>query len=354
MKIRVKLILLVIGVVLLMVAAYGMYTVLLSPVSRIESEENYLIILNDAIKDQLIEVNALPYAPLPSGQEFFASGSKGVDGAFKDLHNIKALPKYNKDIKSALDIIFSLQSLNDERLDKLRQDFDMLMGDAQKIFIFTDRVHLTDFYTVTIGPGKRPFPSLILPHVNNFMSDLGILQDSLNSSRDTIGEQYVLIKKEIGAIRTRALETAAAIVIGVIALTIAIALIFANGIAESIIRMERIIGKIKEGDISKRAVVVSSDEIGLLAKNLNLFLDELSASLYRIKAISKSNIEAKDKLAFAVVSATSSATQIESSTQSIGKRIENLNSCMNRSMVRPPWSRKRRPPLRRCSLRSIT
>jgi methyl-accepting chemotaxis protein len=158
------------------------------------------------------------------------------------------------------------------------------------------------------------------------MSDLHIMQDSLVSSRETIEDQYSIISNEINATQRRAVAIAVTIVLGILSLTVGLALVLSNGIAGSIIGIERDIALLKEGDLSKRADVKSRDEIGMLAQNLNLFLDGLCSSLYQIKGISKSNIEVKNRLIYAATEATSSASQIESSTRSIGERIERFDS----------------------------
>ena len=102
------------------------------------------------------------------------------------------------------------------------------------------------------------------------------MQDSLCRLGTTISEQYAIIDGAISATRALAFTMAAVIILGIM---IALALILANGIAGSIITIERNISMLKEGDLSERANVKSRDEIGMLAQNLNLFLDGLSSSL---------------------------------------------------------------------------
>ena len=77
MKIHAKLIFLVVGIVILFMVAIGAYMLLLAPVGRIQAEEGYFVSLSDAIKDQLIELNTVPYDLLSVGQKFFSSKSEG-------------------------------------------------------------------------------------------------------------------------------------------------------------------------------------------------------------------------------------------------------------------------------------
>jgi methyl-accepting chemotaxis protein len=330
MKIRAKLIFLVIGVVILFAVAISAYTALLAPVARIQAEERYFVSLSDAIKDQLIELNIVPYDLLSVGQKSFTSKSM-VDEAFQNLGKIKYLPKLNRDIQSALETIASLQSLNDDRFATLKAYFDASFNDAKLLSPSPDSSHFTDFYRYTLDPAKKALADEAVSRLGRFISALTSYQDSLDSSQKTIGEQYAVIDREIGAIRARALGTAIALAAGILALTVLGALIFANSIAKSIIEIERNIALIKEGDLTKRTMVASRDEIGTLAKNLNLFLESLSNSMERIKAVSKANIEAKNKLLDAGSEATSSSTQIEANTASITREVGTLDTKIEKS-----------------------
>jgi methyl-accepting chemotaxis protein len=329
MKIRAKLIFLVIGVVISFAMAIGAYLALLAPVSRIQAEEGYFVSLSDAIKDQLIELNAVPYDLLSVGLRFFGSKS-AVDEAFQNLGKIKDLPKINRQIQTALEAIASLQVLNDDRFANLKSYFDKSFSDAKALFAFPESNHFTDFYRFASDPGNKA-SSEAISRLGRFMSALASFQDSLDFSRTTIGEQFAVIDREIKVLRARALELAVAIAAGILALTVFGVLVLANGIAKSIIDIERNIALLKEGDLTQRAKAATRDEIGTLAKNLNLFLESLSNSMDRIKAVSKANIEAKNKLLDAGSEAASSSTQIEANTTSIARQVEALDTKIEKS-----------------------
>jgi methyl-accepting chemotaxis protein len=330
MKIRAKLIFLVMGVVLSFAVAIGAYQALLAPVVRIQAEEGYFVSLSDAIKDQLIALNTVPYDLLSVGQKFF--GSKGkVDEAFRNLGKIKDLPKLNRSIQTALEAIASLQALNDDRYATLKGYFDTSFNDAKLLFPSPESDRFTDFYRYAFDPSKKALAGEAVARLGRFMSALAAFQDSLDFSRTTIVEQYAVIDREIGVLRARALGTAIALAAGILALTVLGALIFANGIAKSIIEIERNIALLKEGDLTQRAKAATRDEIGTLAKNLNLFLESLSTSMERIKAVSKANIEAKDKLLDSGSKAASSSTRIEANASSIAREVGALDTKIEKS-----------------------
>jgi methyl-accepting chemotaxis protein len=326
MKIRVKLAFLVVGVVALFAAAASAYFVLLSPVDRMESEKAYFIKLSVAIMEQQIVLNRLPFIRLAKAEGEFEKASGEVAQAFADLGKVKALPTASLEVRKAVQIIAAQKALNDKRLQKLEADFETARQDAMAIFTFIENVTLNKIYATKPRASKAVLVEAAFPHLDAFMTDVSIMQDSLQSSRDNISEQFTVIDRQISAVRSKALAAALALALAIIGLTIAGALAFSSGIANSVIDIERNIAPLKDGDLTRRSRPRSRDEIGVLAGNLNLFLDGLSGSLLRVKEISSSNIGAKDRLIQAASEATGSATQIEASELSIGKQIQNLDS----------------------------
>jgi len=82
MKIRIKMIFLVMGVLLVLAAAAGVYAALLGSADQIEREKGYLAALDDAIINQLTELNKLPYTMLKTESEAFADANKVLDESF--------------------------------------------------------------------------------------------------------------------------------------------------------------------------------------------------------------------------------------------------------------------------------
>ena len=331
MKIRGKLIWLIIGIVVLFAVAGSFYFALLSPVDKMEKEKFYFVALVDAIKEQQIAINRLPFARIVKASDDFDAADKKVEDAFRGLGNVKVLPTVSAQVKRAVEIVANLKALNDTRLTKLRADYGTVADDAKTLFYFIDAISPTQIYTTKFGSDKTSVLQTALPHLQTLMTDVEIMYDSLSASTDTISEQYSIIDHDISAARSRALKTAGLIVFVIIVLTVLGALSFANAIAKSVIGIERNIALLKSGDLSERARLSSRDEIGLLAGNLNHFLDGLSTSILHIKEISTSNIRAKNRLIDAANEATSSTTQIESSTRSIGRQIESLDGRIGES-----------------------
>ena len=71
MKIRVKLILLILGICALFGISAALYAILLAPVDRMEIEKTYFVQLADAINYQQTALNRLPFARMVGAREEF-------------------------------------------------------------------------------------------------------------------------------------------------------------------------------------------------------------------------------------------------------------------------------------------
>jgi methyl-accepting chemotaxis protein len=331
MKIRAKLVLLILGIVALFGAASTAYFLLLSPVNQMEREKTYYSRLADAIKTEQIALNRIPFGLIAKTSEAFDAAVKKVDAAFQDLDHIKLLSTINADAKKSTEIIAGLKTLNEKRLQRLQSDYQALEDSSKAVFLYLDQVSFSRLYTDKFRADQNSLVASALSELPTLMVDIDMMQNSLVASINSISERYAIIDASIASARSKALATAVIIVAAIIALTILGALVFANGIAKSVIGIERNIALLKEGDLSERAQLSTRDEIGVLAGNLNLFLDAFSHSILNIKSISEANIEAKDRLIEAANEATSSTTQIEANARSIEGQVQSLDGRIEQS-----------------------
>jgi len=326
MKIRAKLTLLELAVVFFFGIAVAVYILMLSPVSRMEHERGYLTDLSNSLESELIALNRLPLTRMNDGRTNFDDAAAQVAAGFKKLDDITLLTKINGNVKKSLGIIRDLKALTDSRQEKLNQDFETLKKDGEAVFIFIDNIKPNDFYARQVAGSRQALLLAARADYAGFLTDIEIMNDSLVVSEQSVAEQYFIIDKEIGVARSRATLAALAIAFLIVAITLLCALAVANGFGKSIVEIERSIARLKDGDLTKRTAIGSRDEIGSLAKNLNLFQDSFTASILHIIEVSKVNIEVKNRLLEATNEATSSEVQIEAGTRSIGKQIETLNA----------------------------
>jgi methyl-accepting chemotaxis protein len=331
MKIRAKLVLLIASMAALFILAGALYFILLLPATKMESEKTYFISLSESLMAQQIELNRIPYITLAIATDSLDVSARKVDKSFADLGKIKALTKASPEVEKAIQIIVNLKELNDNRYQKLVDDFAVIKQDMTTIFIFSDNINLNDVFTTKSQPKKQAAIDAVLPNFNSLITDIAVMNNSLDSSGTVISKQYAIMDKQISAIRARALTLALSIVLAIAGITIAGAMLVAASIARSIIGIEKIVALIKDGDLTQRFKVLSKDEIGKLTNNLNLFLETLAASMLRIKEVSQANIDAKNKLVDANTEASGASTEIQANSVSIRKQVEALDARIEES-----------------------
>jgi methyl-accepting chemotaxis protein len=331
MKIRAKLVLLIASMAVLFILAGALYFILLLPANKMESEKTFFISLSESLMAQQIELNRIPYITLALATDRLDGSSRKVENSFADLGKIKALTKASPEVEKAIQIIVNLKELNDNRYQKLVDDFGVVKRDITTIFIFSDNINLNDVFTTKSRQKKQAAIEAILPNFNALITDIAVMNNSLDSSGSVISKQYAIMDKQISAIRAKALTLAMSIVLVIAGITIAGAMLVAGSIARSIIGIEKIVALIKDGDLTQRFKVLSKDEIGKLTNNLNLFLEALAASMLRIKEVSQANVDAKNKLVDASTEASGASTEIQANSVSIRKQIEVLDSRIEES-----------------------
>jgi len=326
MKIRAKLTLLILGNLALLAIAASLYFILLFPVDRMEKEKSYFTDLSSAMRLQQVALNRLSYLPIVKAYASFTDATVALDASFKNLDNVKVLPTANADLKNDIDVIKGLKDVAHDSVAKIDDDSRTLIASMKSLFAFLDMINLYEPYARTFNSqAQKSEAEAVKALIKPFMSDILGMDVSIDMFEDTISQQFAKIDHEIAAVRSRAFGTAGIIVVIIVGITLLGSILIARGIAKSIIRIERNIVLLKEGDLSKRSKLSTKDEIGSLSGNLNLFLDGLSNSILNIKDISKANIDSKGKLIIAASEATSSATQIGANAKSIEKQVRNLD-----------------------------
>ena len=327
MKIRAKLNTLVLGILSSLILAGASYLILLSPVDRMQVEKNYYSELGYAVRAQQVALNRLPFNRLVASYTDLAAKTASVDKAFQNLGKVRALSTLNADLRNAAEIVANLKVASDANIKQLDSDYQDLIAKARPIFPFENFLNISEIYTRKfINPAQTQIQSrLITDNVAHFISDITVLDNSLESTATTITEQFAIMDREVSSVRLTATRTSGIIVLLIVCSTLLVSVLFAGGIARSVIRIESSIVNLKDGDLTQRSRLQVNDEIGTLSNNLNQFLDGLSDSILSIKGISQANIEAKDRLIDAATEATGSAIQIGANTTSIGERVQILD-----------------------------
>ncbi len=333
MKIRAKLIVLIVGIVIFLSAAAALYLFMNAVSVRMETEKSYLSALTVAIQDHALTMNRIPSTPFREKLDKLDEKAKILDQAFQNINRIVVIAQLNADLNKAIGVIKDLKNLSDSRLATFIEKYNVVAEDSKILFTFPDNQKIMDYYTYEFRGDKATYMAEQgAVHLKAFMDDLDIMNDSIQTTTQVIGEQNALIDTEVAAAQVRAIQISGLVVALIIALTLVISLFFASSIAGGIIKIERSISRLKDGDLTARTDVKSQDEIGILSRNLNQFTESLSSAFRQITQVSGSNVVMKDELIDSTNEAMSAVTEIEANTGSIGTQIHELDQRIDQSI----------------------
>lgn len=329
MSIKIKLILLVLMLVGAFTLSIGVYFFAMSPIEKMEVERDTLTQLRNEAQSQALHVGDLLI-----GRDFgvaaddYKTAEEKMSKAFLAIKDLKVLPKTNASIRSSLVAIGDLQELNksfsselDTSITTVRDAITEETGSAATpLFQFTVANDFTRIDT-------RMFDYNVVKLIEN----AGNMKDTLDASVRVIDKQYAEISKEIGKIEAQSAWISALVIVAIIGAVLVITLRMTAGISGSIRRIEAGIGILKNGDLTRRFVANSADEIGALSSDLNTFVEVLGDSLARIQDVSSENIAMKEKLIQSTGRSSALAGQIEKNSRSIENRMSALNENLGNS-----------------------
>ncbi len=332
MKLRTKLMLLIGTILALFAVAATVYFMSLRPISTIEREHQYFIVAADAITNLEVQTGRLMVNTFFDQKTEYDKALHNYYAAMDDINSkVVLLPRISPALAKAVAAVRQLRTLSDSSFQSLESTWAELIRSAKDIFYDSDSAYMMKFFGSAAQGADPALLAQARSNVFSLQDSIQNLNSSLSASAQTLDANDRIISAEIRHLRRTSLEVVSGIVAGIFALALAIAMLMARSIVRPVIGLVRNIGIMAQGDLTGHFKVRSRDEIGLLAGNLNRFLDGLSTSILHIKEISTSNIRAKNRLIDAANEATSSTTQIESSTRSIGRQIESLDGRIGES-----------------------
>src|SRR5262249_39973564 len=156
------------------------------------------------------------------------------------------------DAANALAAIRDLKELADQRLKTLYDAWAPVRADADAVFTFPKDARVQDFFTYDFDPKKRPAVAAALPRVKRRLAAVESMNDTLQRSIQTLDEQFQIVDTAVAQAQSWGALLAASLAAAVFVITLAMALLQANGFARSIIAIGRHIALLKDGDLTSR------------------------------------------------------------------------------------------------------
>jgi len=159
---------------------------------------------------------------------------------------------------------------------------------------------------------------------NLLASSVEVIDSNIVASIAVIGEQFVLIEKEIDKISRNSLLISLGIIVVILIGVFFISFIVTHRIIGNIKRIEEGISGLSKGNLMTEIRVTSRDELSNLSINLNSFIRQLYSGIQDIKNSSDKNMEIKDLLSGEVGETVSQVEQIKGMTHNISLGVESL------------------------------
>lgn len=325
MSIKSKLIVLIVMVLAGALLGVGIFLGLTLPLRTIEKEMTELEQVRSAFLRLQVESVKFSTQYIEQQEAISDTARQRTKEAFHHVANFKLLPSLNERIEASLGLIIRLETNIDERLRELDRSLAQIMQDAKEIFVNTNRFKLNDLYTSPMAEGHPRTPDA-RRRIDQVHLSLSTLDMNINSFVVIVDTQTELIRAEIVKITNRAYLVAVIFAVGLIFLSVMVAVVMANRIAKSIKSLEHRLELMKNGDLSIRFTIKGKDDIAILSNHLNTFATALCDSFAVIQATSRKNVAIKEELIATVSESSASAHEIRTNTLSIESSISKLTS----------------------------
>ena len=252
-------------------------------------------------------------------QEAFDTGSR----------DIVVLPGLDKTIADALDSVFRLNNLMNDRRAAHTESAERFWQVASETFPYINNVPLT--HILIDDTYRQRATDTLMEAADDFVSAQAILNDTIVSNLSILNKQISLIDAEIEKINRRQSLVMDFSIIGVIILSFILSILIIRVILGKINGIRDDIAVLVSGDLTRRFNESGKDELSLLGGNLNGFIINLVKTLAAIQAGSKANTEARNQLITSVEDSSSSVVEGEKNVESILELTGALDDSVTKS-----------------------
>ncbi len=326
MKIRLKLMVLVAGLVLLFALSASVYVVGNGYIQGIKTEATALQDLTLSVNLLRSEVNRMDSRTFGSIEIGLSDAKDQLAASFEEIDGLRRLKALGGEAKGVFQNLQSVRDTIDAKLastSAAQGDFTAEIRDSIQVDpSYYSMTQVSDFAFTVLTVEQRK--SLIATR-NKYAAEILSFDQVLEMQDKVIKAQIEVIDGAVAAMQIKVGIATFALV----ALFIVIALVVATRIAARLTASIEGMGKsaaiLDSGDLTGRFEKTSHDEVGTLAEALNAFVATLRGSIAGIHSASGRNVEVRDLLLGEVQEASSSIAQIESNSESIARQIEKLN-----------------------------
>jgi methyl-accepting chemotaxis protein len=327
MRVQTRLFSLIAIVVAAFGAALAAYVLLGTQSRAINQDYQSVINLRYAIYTLSYRMNALTSNQVVSAFNNYKKALDDYEAAYDRVAELKALPKANASTQKAVEIILNFRALSKEDLDSLGTQYAQLIEDAKQYFGMPDPVVLDQFYTDPYVRSKYNLQA-VYARMDSFVTLVQGLNESFDSTIQTIADEDSAVKVEISSIQSRVTLLSMLIAIAVVGAAVGVALRFAGRIVSPLKAAGKLAEAIASGDLTEElhsprsARAARSDELESLASALDNMRRGLAATVGAIRDSVASIMAVGMDLAASTEGAATSASGIEGTVEEVKGRVD--------------------------------
>lgn len=326
MKIKQKLVLLTSLMTTAIIMSVGITFILQRMTDKMLEEENQLIMLKEAMLQQNIELSKLINNNIPFLIQFdeLNNNIEITKVLFQEFKNAKMLPGLNDSIKKAFDSIGRLETLLDGAYKKLSSSGE----EFKTIFEKNDTTY--SIKRIDAYKNRTEYDSILL-NVKKVIDSSVTVEIALESSVDILIEQSQKVKRIVQNYKRISMAISSVLVFIMVLASVIIAVLLSRNISRNIHQLINGLSVMLKRDFTNEICIKSSDELGDLGKEINLFQGEISDSLNSIKQSSRENNEANERLMSTTTESSTASIEISANLESITSQMNMLDRNISQS-----------------------
>jgi len=247
------------------------------------------------------------------------------------MNSIVILPELDSTIADALDSVYKLNDLMENRYASHLESAENFWKVAGETFPYINNVPITHILIDDVY--RQRSTDRLLAAADDFISKQAILYDTLGSNLSILDLQIDVIDSEIRDITRKQTLVMDLSIIGVILFSLILSLMIVRAILGKINGIQNDIAVLAAGDLTIRTAENGKDELSQLGKDLNGFIKNLVDTITAIQEGSRSNNEARNNLLLAVEDSSSSVVEGEKNVESILNLTTRLDKSVSESSL---------------------
>ncbi len=332
MRIRSKLILTLAFMFITFILGIGVFVYMYSQVRIMERERGILYELRMNIFSELKTLNAVILDEFNSNMARYKKCVEMTNKSFDKISQIKVLPRYSENVRSALKAIIRLKKMADQTRKLFINAAERMKNNVGGVYSTTrDFYYLS--YLLILSTNRKPVNNMgNFVYVNSkFISIERALDNVLTTSLTVVDKQLRIVDSETKILEGRGMLVSLVLIFVFAIVAFLVGNLIVSRIGRSISKINEEILYLKSGDLTHEFKIGSRDELEMLSNTLNEFSVKLKEAILNIQKLSGDNVEARKAILNSFERVGVSIERIRRSVEEILKQSNELGVSVNGS-----------------------